>query len=333
MNDLESKIRLLQDMMDGQTFTAAEAASHRGVGLSAARNILLAFEAALPTVKGEPDLAQPRHPMRWRFAWPSGERATWDEHAALAVAHALLVEVRGSQLDAALAAVLSATRRRLPPGHPAPGDLARSVWRLSRDSPRSEVRTNNTDVVLKAIHLRHVLEAEYHHTSASRARVEIEPYTLLIGDEALYVYGRCRSSDRSEHVDTRRVWNLARLHRVKETCEEYLYPPRDEYDPSQLFGHCFGVYLPGDLDAEPSSVVLEFHPSWSTWFAYESVHQTQTEPVVVENGWLQVKCSLFVTYDLVRWVRGHGRTLRAVGPRSLVEWVESGEGPGWVGPS
>lgn len=154
----------------------------------------------------------------------------------------------------------------------------------------------------------------------------VEPWTLIFADEGPYLYGRCVESTKANHIGSTRVFNIARMRSVKRTKEPFVYPLRAEHDPSQLFRHCFTVMVPAEEAGGPVDVVLRFVPSMACYLLNHRIHVMQAQPVVEPDGHVVVRMKLHITYDLVRWIRGHGRTVEVVEPANLRAWVVEGVG-------
>ena len=131
-----------------------------------------------------------------------------------------------------------------------------------------------------------------------------------------------------------RLFNVGRMRGVTATRERFAYPPREEYDPERLYRDCVGVFLPSTPADVPVKVVLDFQPRWHAFLRNHRWHRSQSHPQQASNGHLLVTFTLFVTQDLVRWVRSLGSEVVIVEPARLVQWVESGEDPqpgkGWA---
>lgn len=315
---------LLRALMDGATLTAPDVARRSPFQEPAIRRHLTLLAATFREVVAVPET----RPRAYRFVWPREQASDGGTAMALAIARSAMVALRGSALDQKLASLLEDHLRRTPqaPGH----DLSRAWYVRSRLLRAPGVDPDAVDVLAVAILEQRQVTVEYQHFSGKASRDRLEPLTLIPAEEGLYCYARCVDSNRDEHLDTLRLYNVVRLKRVRKTTEPFTYPPSDVYDPARVFRHCFGIFLPDEEDARPARVVLRFAPQWQAWFTYHRIHDTQIGPTTDPDGWLRVELELYVTLDLVRWLRGLGREVEIAAPSDLRQWAESGEGAGFL---
>jgi hypothetical protein len=73
-------------------------------------------------------------------------------------------------------------------------------------------------------------------------------------------------------------------------------------------------------------VVLRFVSGWKPFLLRQILHVKQREVRPGPDECVDVELELHITYDLVRWVRGHGKEVTVVEPENLSGWVTSGEG-------
>ena len=183
------------------------------------------------------------------------------------------------------------------------------------------------DAVAQAIYKQRALRFEYTQFSGDSFPVVVEPWTLLMADEGLYLYGRCIECDpKSHHVETRRVYRVSRITAARITKDSFVYPVRAEYDPVRLFEHSWGLMIPDDEAGQPPTVRLEFSSEWATYLRDQKLHPTQGPVEKADDGSLVVSMKVHITYDLVRWVRGHGNDVQVLSPENLAGWVTSRDG-------
>ncbi|MFT6821843.1 MAG: hypothetical protein ACJATT_005675 [Myxococcota bacterium] len=106
----------------------------------------------------------------------------------------------------------------------------------------------------------------------------------------------------------------------------FVYPVRSRYDPYELFGSLWGVTLPHTSPSRPETVVLRFVSGWKPFLLRQILHVKQREVRPGPDECVDVELALHITYDLVRWVRGHGREVVVQEPAHLKGWVESNGG-------
>ena len=312
-------LRLLQALMQGQRLTAAEAARTHAFQQPAVRRHLQALADVLrDRIVTEKDGKS----LRYRFVWPRQEQSDPTTAVALELARTALVSLRGSALDARLGELVEDHQRRAPPGT-APLDLARVLYGRTRAQQPRGVDADAVDQIVRAIVERRQLTFAYSHFGGKHARVVLEPWTLVPSDDGLFCYGKCVDSDVEAHIDTRRLFKVARMQRVRRAAETFLYPTPDVYQPAEVFRHCFGAFLP-DEDAHPQPITLRLAPRWAAFLAHEPLHATQSAPRTLPDGRLEIDLLLYLTLDLERWLRGLGREVEVVAPPVLRERVANG---------
>lgn len=315
-------LRILRRLLDGEVLRAAELVGPDG-RQAVQRQRLQLLAKHLPWVHR--DGAGRGVPQTFRWEWPDQRRSRPEQVWALAAARTLLQVFRDAEVGGVLTTQLEDHLRRLPGGSEARDDMERMFFALSRMLEPLDVGPDTVDRLSQAILRRRQVRASYVQFDGSQLDVLMEPWTLVFADEGPYLYGRIVESDKEDHVDRKRVLNVARIQHVKETSNVFAYPVLAEHDPKEVFRHCFGVMVPAH-GAQPEDVELRFAPSMSAYLSHHRLHRSQLERAQDASGHTIVRARLFVTYDLVRWVRGHGTTVEVLSPASLRNWVESGRG-------
>ena len=308
--------------MAGRSFTAPEAAKRHLFREAAVRRHLQAIQGVFREVVAE----KAGRAVRYRFAWPKDRAADAATVLALELARAGLASLRGSDLDGRLAELVQDHLRRAPEAEWLGADLSRVLVSRSRllqmgqGTGKCGADADAVDRIAACILQRRQLTCDYTHFGGKGTRVRLEPWSLVPSEEGLFCYARCADSDAMDHVDTRRLYKVSRMARVRKSPEPFVYPPLDSYDPAQVFRHCFGVFLPHE-DAQVAEVVLRFEPRWLAWLTHDRLHPTQRGPVAAGDGWLEVRIDVYLTLDLARWLRGLGREVAVVAPAALQAWV------------
>lgn len=325
LGGLRQALRALQRMMDGHSVRVAELVQDRGGNVAAVRRRLRALEAELRHVhRDDPGRGKPE--TFW-WTWPSAERARPEQVWALAAARAMLHAFREGEIGRVLSDLVQEFAGRLDagPSRLGPAVPDRMFFTSSRLANPVELEPDLVDRLAKAISARRLVQAKYEQFSGAVLRTRVEPWTLIFADEGVYLYGMCVDCDKDAHVGTRRIYNVTRLSELKQLEEGFVYPLPEDYDPASEFRHSFGIFVPRPGDS-PTRVVLRFGSGWGTYLRRHRLHPAQVGPAVPHDGRYVVKMDLYITYDLVRWVRGHGRELEVMEPAALAKWVESGDG-------
>ena len=217
---------------------------------------------------------------------------------------------------------------RLPVGNRlGPGvDPGRMFYANTRLVQPLGIHPDVVDRVAQAIFECRQVRVRYEKFEGERIWAIIEPWSVLFSDSGVYIYGRCVDCERTDYIDRPRLFNLVRVEGIRALEQRFAYPLPEEYDPRHLFENSFDIFLPPSPEARPAEVVLRFSSGWSRYLMRHKLHLAQDPPRRLEDGTIEVVLHLHVTYDLVRWVRGHGKEVEVMRPGLLVEWVASGEG-------
>ena len=323
---LGEALDLLRRLMRGQALTVTEAMRGTTVERAAVKGWLDAIAEAFPTrvtVTGR----GPGSPSI--YAWvgepTENKSAAW----ALAVARALLSAVRDGEIGAVISDLHAEAVSRLPPEAPARSSFDRQFHVANRTGSPSGAHAEVLDKVAKAIHEGRRIRATYTQFGGSPRKVGLEPYTVIFAEEGPYLWAHCYESDKPDHEKRERMFNIARLANVRlDRSPEgrFVYPLKEDYDPAVLLHDCFSVMVPDPRVNTPADVDLRVDRALASYIAMTPVHHSQQVQSTESDGTLRVRLRLHVTYDLVRWIRGHGRCIAVEGPANLRDWVQSGDG-------
>lgn len=309
---------LVRRLQAGQELSSMQVADDYGVQRAAAKRYLDAVVCVFP---GRLEVTG-RRPVRyrWRPETPAAPMAVM----ALAMARAALPGLRGSQLDVHLEEAIAEAQSRLADERP-PADLGRLFVPRNRLGLEPGDKADDVDRLVTAIwHCRKVRFEFQHFGPLEADTCLVHPLSLVPTDEGLFCLAFVEDSARATHLKTRRMYKVARMSRVRLLPDTFAYPAPHDFDPAREFEHCYGLFMPSAT--EPDRVVLQFAPDWAGYLAFEKVHRSQTAPQVLADGWIEVRLDVYVTLDLVQYLRGLGDEVRIVGPRRLRAWVESRKG-------
>lgn len=332
MNSKKSPIShtltLLRRLMSGERLTVKEIVAEGKFSDDAVRRHFEHLEATIPGVRRDG-----RRNQTWCYRTFEDEPGDNFGLLGLTVASTLLSAFRGSELDHRLRQIVSRELVSSDSRH-TPGDLSRMFYAKSRMINPLGLSPDAADRIVKAIFEQRLVEITYELFNGQVITATVRPYTLIFSDEGLYAYGHCTDSDEVRFIDTSRLYNMERMRGITITRNRFSYPPREEYDPERLYRDCVGVFVPQSPDESPTKIVLEFESKWRAFLHNHKWHKSQSYPQVAPNGQLLVTFTLYVTQDLVRWVRSLGSEVNVIEPARLAQWVESGEDPetqrGWA---
>lgn len=263
-----------------------------------------------------------RQSRHWRLrpmADDDGVR-TRQRLVALAVADMLCAPLRETAIAATLADMVGEQLRGL---DLAQGDLSRRLRARRLPFVADGFDADAFDRTVAAVFDTKTLRFSYANIEGKRRDWEIEPLTLFLANDTLYVYGRvCDGPDKA--LDRRMQFAVSRI-QDPAAGQRFRYPLQDEYDPVELWRPSFSNFGPGDgLPVE--DVVLQFAPHWRSILESHPIHGSQRLGEPSADNWLTVHIQVYVQYDLVHWIRGHGNEVRVSAPVGLAEWVASGMG-------
>lgn len=318
---LADTLGLLRRMLSGEPLTAKIAAGHLNSKEPAARHVLDTMSESLaPWVE--------KHGKRdrvYRFVWPQDRRSDAFGVSALRLAREMLSFLHGSLIDLRLKELADDAARRVDTASP-PADIARMFVAKTRAMSPHGIEADTMDQIVQCLFEQRRIETRYEHFHGRVDRLVIEPWSLVFGDEGLYLYGRVDDADDDKYIDSERTLHVGRIRSARTLEERAAYPSTRQYDPQERFRHCWGIFLPPEGETV-QDVTLEFQPRWGAYLRSNRWHETQSEPDALPDGWFAVRFRLYLTQDLVRWVRSHGNQLRVAAPERLARWVETGEDP------
>lgn len=324
---LHIALSALRMMIDGAELTASQLVSSGGGQLAVNRRRLQALAKHLhPLVVKVGDGRGKQQVFRW--VWPSrpheskGIEWVW----TLAIARTMLGAFHDGEIGRVLEELLEEQLNRVVKERPQVDHLDRMFYATSRAFDPPGVTPDTIDRIAQAIARRRRIIIRYRHFNGSDERQEIEPWTLLMADEGPYLYGKCVECENPDRRDRPRVYSVARIAAVRDSQTTFIYPHRTVYDPAAVFGDCFGIFVPDEQAGAPVDIVLRFEASMATFLEHSRIHRSQQTPERLPEGGRRVRLRLHVTYDLVRWIRGHGDTVYVEQPQNLREWVKSGMG-------
>lgn len=177
-------------------------------------------------------------------------------------------------------------------------------------------RASDLDEIVDALLEHNELRIKYQDFEGKISDRVIQPLSIAIYDHQLYVIAR--RPDRPPHP-----YRFSRIVEIERLEGSFKYPTKAEYDPSQLFRDCFGIYLGGEGTVE--DVVVHLHKRWATYAQTHRWHESQSVEVHADR--VVIRLRVRVCPELLGWIRSFGAEARAVTPESLRQALES------IGPS
>jgi predicted DNA-binding transcriptional regulator YafY len=311
-------------MLAGDVVNAPDVERGGGPSRATARRWLRSLAGEIPYVKYSAPSRGRRQTFWWE--WPSEERATATDVWGVAIARALLGAFENSTVGDSLARLYVGQRRRLGSGGPMFGDIERMFVAQSRSARPAVDQADRIDRLVAAVFHQHTVTGVYTTLAGQVLQVEVQPWTVLIGDDGLYLYGYCVDCSKESHVATRRIYRIARMKALRRTGNTFIYPSRSEYEPSQHIDRSFGIYMPNEGQST-EMVRVRFGKELDSYFDGQDSHPATCAVRALDGGGREVTFDLYVTFGFIRWVRGFGNSAVVLSPSSVQRWVSLGGGP------
>ena len=268
-----------------------------------------------------------KHPRRYRLRRPTDLTSDPFEAVAMALAREVAVFLKDSLIDQHLQHAASTAAARLDPklGAAVP-DLSRMILTKTRLGAPQVVVPEAVDVVVQSLLDGRPVKGRYRQFNGSEQSVTVHAYSLILSEEGLYIYGRCLEAEKVDHVDTLREYNVARFAGLHPEGERRAYPSLADYNPTTLFEHCWGIFVPPPGE-QVVPATIAFSEKFFAFLTYHRYHRHQGAPALQEDGTIEVTFDVYLTQDFMRFIRCFGREARPVGPERLVRWYEDGRDP------
>ncbi len=144
--------------------------------------------------------------------------------------------------------------------------------------------------------------------SKTKRKHIVEPLTLTLYREALYLTAYSRSCEKTLLFAVDRIFQSKRLKN-----EAFSYPK--DYSPSDVLGDAFGLF-----GGKPVDVEIIFDAKQAPYIRERHWHKTQKFKAL-PDGRLRMKVRVAGTFDVLRWLLGHTGTFEVVAPDSLRDEV------------
>ncbi len=163
------------------------------------------------------------------------------------------------------------------------------------------------DEVLSAVVYQNPATAFYAKVGGTTRRYALEPLTLAIYKQGLYLFARDTGAE--GRVKT---FAIDRFRSFKRTRGAHFEYPED-YDPEDLFANSFGI-----IGGTPRDVVLRFHRRVAPYIQERIWHPSQ-ELTRLEDGSLRLSMNVGVAAELVSWVMSFGPDVYVESPDDFAE--------------
>ena len=316
-------LSIARKLLDGHEVHSVEAAKHAPIKPSAVRTMLNEIAEIL---HGHV-VVQGKRSRRYRLRRPTDAAADPYEAVALALARELAVFLKDSLLDQHLQHAASNAVARLAPEAGAVPDLSRMIIAKTRLGAPQGVRPEIVATIVRCLIEGRLMKGTYRQFDGNEHAVTIRGYSLILAEEGLYVFGRCADSEKIQHVDTERIYNVARFSVLRPGIERYIYPSLADYNPMTRFEHCWGIFVPAE-DEDVVEAQIAFDSKFAHFLKDHRFHRHQSSPTVLEDGRMKVTFKVYLTQDFMRFLRGFGdHQAVPLAPDRLVAWYKDGRDP------
>ncbi len=173
------------------------------------------------------------------------------------------------------------------------------------EHPKDHTRdADHIDELISALVYQNPILAHYAKVGGRTRRYSLEPLTLAIYKQGLYLFARDREAER---VKTYAVDRFRSIQRRRG--EHFDYP--DDYRPDALFAEAFGI-----IGGPVEEVVLHFNRRASPYIAERHWHHSQQLQTLPDAG-VELRMTVGLGHELKSWVLGFGPDVRVVGPPAL----------------
>lgn len=161
------------------------------------------------------------------------------------------------------------------------------------------------DDVLSAVVYQNPSTAFYAKVGGTTRKYELEPLTLAVYKQGLYLFARDTSD--GGRIKTFAIDRFRSFRRSRG--QHFEYP--DDYDPHSLFADSFGI-----IGGEPQDIVLRFHRRVAPYIQERIWHPSQSIERL-PDGSLQLTMRVGIAAELVSWVMSFGPDVMVCAPEDL----------------
>ena len=115
-----------------------------------------------------------------------------------------------------------------------------------------------------------------------------------------------------------KTFALDRLTNLEITNKKFIFPPN--YNVENHFKFCFGIMAPND--DSPKEIILSFDPFQGKYVKTLPLHETQ-QILIDKADQLQIKLTLYITYDFIMELLSFGDNVKVLKPESLANEIKA----------
>ena len=301
-----ARVLRIREMLDArQGLTIAELRQTFGVSRRTVYNDLKALGDAGVPIYSEP---APSGEVLWKLH-PAARRTTLTltigQILSLSLARLVLTFLEGTDLHGELSTVMSRLGQGLSPRYRGYVDQMSRKMAVAHFGFKSYAgKVDVLNDLLTGLLYDELVEVWYRPPGKAVRRHVVEPYTLLVHAEALYLI--CHSRTRDE----RRVLAVDRITRSRWLKGQPFDYPTD-YRPESLTDGALGV-----IRGEPTDVELLFDAAQAPYLTERTWHPSQSFRRL-KDGRLRMRLRVSATVELLQWLLGYSHSAEIVAPPEL----------------
>jgi predicted DNA-binding transcriptional regulator YafY len=166
------------------------------------------------------------------------------------------------------------------------------------------------DDLISALVFNNPVEVRYRKASGVARHYRLEPYTLAMYRQGLYVFARDVAAGQVKTFAVERITEIARVWNEK-------FTPPSNWDPLAHIHTAFGI-----IQGDPVEIRLAFSPDVRTFVRERRWHPSQSFEQL-PDGWLQLTLEVALSVEVVNWVHSFGPACRVLHPPELVERIRA----------
>jgi predicted DNA-binding transcriptional regulator YafY len=303
-----ARVLRIREMLDGRTaLTIGELMSTFGISRRTVYNDLRALEEAGVPLYSEPG---PSGEAQWklqRAARRTTLTLTISQILSLGLARSVLSFLEGTELHDELTTVMERMGHGLSPRMSRYVDqLEQKVAVVHAGAKSYADKVDVLNELLTGLLYDELVELSYRPPGKRVRKHLVEPYTLVVHGEALYLVARSRTRGELRTFAVDRVQGASWLRG-----QGFDYPA--DYRPEALTDGSFGL-----IGAEPTEVEILFDRETAPYIKERTWHPSQTFETTRDRR-LRMRMRVGGTIELLQWVLGRAQAAEIVKPDGLRE--------------
>jgi len=173
--------------------------------------------------------------------------------------------------------------------------------------------TENLYGILHAIKNKLEITFDYQKFWADEPGIRaVAPYTLKEFKNRWYILAK---DSKDNAIKT---FALDRLTNLEITSKKFIFP--GDYNVEEHFRFCFGIIGPNDK--VPEEIILSFDPHQGKYIKTLPLHESQ-QILIDKADQLQIKLTLYITYDFIMELLSFGDNVKVLKPDSLANEIKA----------